>query len=492
MSLRSRELSALLSELNLLHDQPFRQFWRLAPQSYVLAVGAELLLLDFSRDHNWVGLMDAKPQALKPDALSMWVRKHFRGCVLRQIIQPPGERLWRLQWDNELEMICEWSGRHSNFFIVREGCIAQILRADASRRSLQVGGRYRPPEAPPQALERPVRWRLDTLPADGSRSQRLLEMRAHYLQKQWLTLQGQRVSRVIQRALKRKQAERDQLQTDLARLDESAFWQRRGELLQGAYGRVQKGQDTVQVVDFYDPEGGTVVIPLDPQRDLNGNIQRCYQRSQKAERAAERALERLDGVEAELKGLQQQWHDFLALHARLGAEDGEGDAEAFAQFQEYLDRWAPPQDSGSGSSSPRSERLPYHRFWAANGDEIRVGRSARDNDALSFRHARGRDAWLHVRDFPGSHVVVPVEKGKSLNEQSLLDAATLALHYSECHDDRAEITVSSVKFLKRIKAAPGQVQIQKSRTLFLRLEAPRLERLLATRNASQALEGRSI
>jgi len=49
---------------------------------------------------------------------------------------------------------------------------------------------------------------------------------------------------------------------------------------------------------------------------------------------------------------------------------------------------------------------PGYRIIPLDGFEILVGKSARENDELSFKIARPRDFWLHAHGFAGSHVVV--------------------------------------------------------------------------------------
>ncbi|MCZ7584525.1 MAG: NFACT RNA binding domain-containing protein, partial [Deltaproteobacteria bacterium] len=60
-----------------------------------------------------------------------------------------------------------------------------------------------------------------------------------------------------------------------------------------------------------------------------------------------------------------------------------------------------------------------------------MGRSAMENDEVTFRLARGGDWWFHVEGMPSSHVVARVAKGKELSQDALLDAATLAAVHSK-------------------------------------------------------------
>jgi predicted ribosome quality control (RQC) complex YloA/Tae2 family protein len=64
-----------------------------------------------------------------------------------------------------------------------------------------------------------------------------------------------------------------------------------------------------------------------------------------------------------------------------------------------------------------------------------------------------------------------------------LDAAHLALHHSGAKGEpRGEVSWVPVKFVKKVKGgAPGQVLYTREKTLVVRMEPERLERLLKTR-----------
>jgi predicted ribosome quality control (RQC) complex YloA/Tae2 family protein len=79
-------------------------------------------------------------------------------------------------------------------------------------------------------------------------------------------------------------------------------------------------------------------------------------------------------------------------------------------------------------------------------------------------------------------VIVPLERGEEMPEQTLLDAATLALHYSKMRTaGAAEVSYVARKNVSKPKGAkPGLVQITQEKVIRLRREADRLARLLMT------------
>ena len=87
-----------------------------------------------------------------------------------------------------------------------------------------------------------------------------------------------------------------------------------------------------------------------------------------------------------------------------------------------------------------------------------------------------------MRGTPGSHVIVPLDKGREIPQETLLDAASLALHYSKMRSaTAADITYTPRKFVSKPKGAkPGLVQVRREKVLRLRREPARLARLLGS------------
>jgi predicted ribosome quality control (RQC) complex YloA/Tae2 family protein len=115
-----------------------------------------------------------------------------------------------------------------------------------------------------------------------------------------------------------------------------------------------------------------------------------------------------------------------------------------------------------------------------------VGRNARQNDELTLRVARGNDLFLHVAGRAGGHVIVRSPTGKPPPTETLLDAANLALYYSLPDRQRrgqaisagGEVDYTQVKYVRKPKGAkPGLLLLASRKTLRIRLELERLERL---------------
>jgi predicted ribosome quality control (RQC) complex YloA/Tae2 family protein len=236
--------------------------------------------------------------------------------------------------------------------------------------------------------------------------------------------------------------------------------------------RVKRGAERAEIQE-YDADGErTVLVPLDPSISPKENAERHFRLYRRLTRGAKRASERLSTLER--------------MH---------GDLEAAI---ERVEKAAPHQLVPLGSRTKRvrpashtrkaeTATKPYREFRAEDETRVWVGRTAAGNDELTFRHARGNEFWLHARNVTGAHVVMKTEAADPPSE-TLLDAATLAAHFSDARGEPlVEISWTRAKYVHKAKGAPpGSVAMSHEHTLRVRIEATRLERLLATRDTRDA------
>lgn len=496
MTLSYAQLQALQPELAvLLQGARLQQVREPAPRQYQLDFyqpGSQQgtgrlhsLLIDLSQGQSWLLLQpQSQPGQPRPSAWCMLLRKHLLNQTLQQITLATDDRLLQLHFSQNTSLILELSGRHANLFLNdAAGLILGAAHRDPSVRRLQTGMPYCPPSPPPpRAARDPLQ--LSSLPADGARSAALWP---HYLQQRQQTRQQQQVQhllRSLRQELSRLEQRLQQAWADLVRSEAAEDWQRQGELLRAAFGRVSPGQSEVQVPDYYQPEAPLRRIALDPAKDLASNIQRCFQQARRCERAAQYALEqlpRLEAVQAEKQALQSQLLDWQQA-LRTAPLPAAAAAELQALWQA-----AAPVRSAPLHSAPQPGRQAAWHFISQAGESIWVGKTDRDNQTL-LQQAKSSDFWLHLRHGSSAHVLVPCAKKQQPHNETLLDAATLALAHSSAYRPpftglEAEVWVARVHQLRRPKGArPGQVQVLPgARTLHLRFEPERLERLQASR-----------
>ena len=118
--------------------------------------------------------------------------------------------------------------------------------------------------------------------------------------------------------------------------------------------------------------------------------------------------------------------------------------------------------------------LPPRRYLSSDGLIITVGRNNIQNDRLTLRQAARNDLWLHVKNAPGTHVIV--SKGESeFPSRTIEEAAGIAAWFSRKAGSQAKVEVDycPVRNVKKPRGAhPGHVVYEDYRTIIMSLWIP--------------------
>lgn len=257
----------------------------------------------------------------------------------------------------------------------------------------------------------------------------------------------------------------------LATLNACKDWSRvyhEGLLLQANLFRITKGIKEVVVSDW-EQEGAERSLSLNPLIPPKDQVAAYFKRSKKLRDGEPHAVRLLKAAEDELAACLEQKR---ILDAAADVPALESYNKIYGISRQHIIKAVFPK---------KEKPKPYYAFRSQTGVEIRVGKSAKDNDLLTFHCSNGLDWWLHARNCPGSHVVVPFKKGQELDEASLYDAAELALRYSKAKEKGdGEVCVTQVKGLARVKGVPGKVMLSKHKVLRM---VPDNERWLRLKNS---------
>lgn len=265
------------------------------------------------------------------------------------------------------------------------------------------------------------------------------------------------------------------IEGDRARAAEAAPLRHDASLLLAHLHRTGPRDREVTVTDWGADPPVQRTLPIDPRLGPKAQADAWYHRAGRLERGAIIAEERLAHTKAELDEVDRL---LGRVHAATTAPELEA-LEQDASTHESVRRR--PTESTGKLAEPPSRRT--YRTFAGSGDRpIRVGRSGADNDVLTLHHARPHDLWLHARGQAGAHVVVPLDRGEACPPDLLVDAATLAAHFSQARGEPVvEVTHTPRRFVRKPKkAGPGSVTVDREKVIAVRLERERLARLLAS------------
>ena len=234
-----------------------------------------------------------------------------------------------------------------------------------------------------------------------------------------------------------------------------------GDLLHANLYRIPRGAELAEVENFYDPEGKTVRIRLNPAISPAANAQKYYKDYQKAKTAETVLAGQLKKGAAELEYLES----VADMVSRAETE------RELAQLREELTEQGylkPPKGRQPGQAA-----LPPLHFTSSDGFDIYVGRNNRQNDRLTLKTAAKTDVWLHTKDIHGSHVIISCE-GRQPAETTIIEAAQLAAYHSKARESsNVPVDYTLVKHVsKPAGAKPGMVIYVNNKTVYVDPKKP--------------------
>jgi predicted ribosome quality control (RQC) complex YloA/Tae2 family protein len=241
------------------------------------------------------------------------------------------------------------------------------------------------------------------------------------------------------KTLKKKSAKR--LQDILERLAdaEKAEDNRiKGELLTANLYKIERGQKSVELDNWYDEQGGTIKIALDPLLTPAKNAQKYFKLYNKQKRAKEILTPMRQAEEQEIAYAD-------SVLSAIQVADEKADLKEIEK--ELIDAGlirAPKQKMGA---KKKEEEISFRQF-EHNGMKILLGRNNVQNDKL-LRMANQDDIWLHAQKYHSSHAIIFTE-GRQVCDETLIFAAQLCAYYSSGRDaDKIPVDYCRRKFVKK-------------------------------------------
>lgn len=278
---------------------------------------------------------------------------------------------------------------------------------------------------------------------------------------------------------------------------EKAFkYQRWGELLTANLYRLTPGMTEIVVEDYNEETLPKITIPLEAQLSGIDNSQRYYRLYNKAKVTLQKTeplklacLNELKYLESVLLSLEQAStpSEVEEVHKELI------DQEYLAGKHTHKSTGKKPGKFPSKGDSKKKQgnkpEAPQPKIYlSSEGRIILVGKNNRQNDWLTLKKGRPQDLWLHVKNIPGSHVLIPLEDGEEFpGDPTLEEAAALAIHFSQAKGSTlVPVDYTHVKNIKKPNAAkPGMVIYETNWSLYLTPKTEVIERLLATERTEE-------
>lgn len=239
-----------------------------------------------------------------------------------------------------------------------------------------------------------------------------------------------------------------------------------GEILFASLHMIAKGDKEVTLLNYYDEDGASITIPLNPFLPPSDNAQFYFKRYNKAKNS-------IAVVQAQMLATKEENRYFETLRQQLEnatVQDAEEIREELVS-QGYL------RDRRRKDKQKKKDGRPtVYCYTSSENIPIYVGKNNMQNEYVTNRLAKPNDTWLHTKDIPGSHVVI---RSEQFGNATLEEAAQLAAYFSQAkHSSQVPVDYTLIRHVRKPNGAkPGFVVYERQKTLFITPDVKIIEKI---------------
>ncbi len=257
------------------------------------------------------------------------------------------------------------------------------------------------------------------------------------------------------------------IKRDLAECKEAEKYKLWGDLITSSLYMLAGKAASCEVVNYYSEEMETVKIPLDIKLSASQNAAKYFKKYTKLKTAKEiltcqlreaaDALEYLENVETAIN-LSENERDVAEIKAELTAEG-------------YISK----AKGTSDKKPPKKAEIVPLKFVTSGGHLVLCGKTGAQNDYITTKLAKKSDWWFHVKNKPGSHVLMVCEEGEDPDASEFTEAAQIAAYYSGLRDgENVPVDYTLAKNVKKPGGStPGHVVYYTNYTAYVDPKKPK-------------------
>lgn len=281
----------------------------------------------------------------------------------------------------------------------------------------------------------------------------------------WVKQKSSKIERLVKNEQKKLTKKVVKLKKQLEQAENSEGYRIRGEILNANLAQVKPGMTKISLPNYYD-NNRPIEIKLDAALSPARNGQKYFTRYKKLRDSIKHVKEQIEIANDNLRY-------FDSIQTAIDNAEPEDIDQITDELinQGYLKR---PQ------KQKRKKKVTEHnlnKFKLSSGKTVLVGKNNYQNDWLTLKKANKTDIWFHVKNIPGSHVIL---QDANPSDDDILEAAEIAAYFSKAKNS-AHVQVDYVQD-KRVKkpngARPGFVIYTGQNSIEV---TPEKERVLAKR-----------
>lgn len=229
------------------------------------------------------------------------------------------------------------------------------------------------------------------------------------------------------------------LEVELQEAMEAEKYRVYGELIiNNLYQIKNERTDKITLLNYYTDE--LVTIELDNKITVKENANKFFTRHQKSKKA-------ITYIEEQIK-IATDEIEYLEL---VNSQVDNANVNDIEQIKNELmdNHYIKKQNTAKGKN--KKEKIEILTYLTSTGTKILVGKNNIQNEYITHTLAKPNDLWFHVKDAPGSHVLI---QSPTMSEEEIRTAAMVAAYYS-VYQSSSSVAVNYT-LARYIKKIPGK------------------------------------
>ncbi|MEA4832133.1 MAG: NFACT RNA binding domain-containing protein [Oscillospiraceae bacterium] len=244
------------------------------------------------------------------------------------------------------------------------------------------------------------------------------------------------------------------LQTqELVECESSSSMKLFGDLITQEIYKIKKGDGSVTATDYSTDPPSEVNIKLDTRLTPAQNAQKYYRGFTKKKNAYIELIKQISIAKSELDYIDSVFDSLSRVETVAQTEE----------IREELSKSGYGKASLSASISREKQKKPKPaELRSPHGYKVLLGRNNLQNDYVTTVLADKNDYWFHVKNYPGSHVVLVTEGAEPPAEDFTFCAELCAFYSRLSRADSADVDYTLARYVKKpVGSKPGYVTYDK-------------------------------
>lgn len=284
----------------------------------------------------------------------------------------------------------------------------------------------------------PYHLNLTKESADPDINHALDEFYEYQSNQDWVRQKSAQIERLIKNEYKKLTKKIVKLKKQLEQAENSEGYRIQGEILNANLSQVKPGMAEVSLPNYYD-NNRPLKIKLDVALSPARNAQKYFTKYKKLR-------DSIKHVKEQISIAQDNLDYFDSVQTAIDNAEPQDIDQITEELmnQGYLKKPQKPK------RKKKITEKNLNKFRIYSGKTVLVGKNNLQNDWLTLKKANKTDIWFHVKNIPGSHVIL---QSAEATDEDIRETAEIAAYFSKAKNS-AHVQVDYVQD-KRVKKPNG-------------------------------------